>query len=118
MKVKERVILHFCFIFQVPYHYFVRKSELQSAEEEGIVDGYYNNVNPETGAVVHPKLVSRKIMRDFVGLESADKPTRDAMMNFSFHLTTGNMDEAFKSIKLIKRYTIIYCQFFFFLSTI
>lgn len=87
---------------EVPYHYFVRKSEAQLGEEETAARGPSNMVNPETGAVIHPQLVSRKIMRDFVGLETADKPTRDAMMNFSFHLTTGNMDEAFKSIKLIK----------------
>ena len=60
-----------------------------------------------TGGVSHTpgfqKLVSRKIMRDFVGLENADKNARAAMMDFSFHLTIGNMDEAFKAIKLIKR---------------
>ena len=48
-------------------------------------------------------MVSRKSMRDFVGLETADKGTKDAMMNFSYYLTIGNMDEAFKAIKLIKR---------------
>uniref|UniRef100_A0A4W5Q9V8 Intraflagellar transport 140 n=1 Tax=Hucho hucho TaxID=62062 RepID=A0A4W5Q9V8_9TELE len=36
------------------------------------------------------------------GLENCEKATRDAMLNFSFYLTIGNMDEAFKSIKLIK----------------
>ncbi|MGH0139831.1 UNVERIFIED_CONTAM: hypothetical protein FKN15_009952 [Acipenser sinensis] len=49
------------------------------------------------------KMVSRQALRDFVGLEDCDKPTRDAMLNFSFYLTIGDMDEAFKSIKLIKR---------------
>ena len=68
-------------------------------------------INPETGAMIYPKLVARKIMRDFVGLESSDKSTRDAMMNFCFHLTTGNMDEAFKSIKLIKRSVATLCGF-------
>ena len=48
-------------------------------------------------------MVSRRVMRDFVGLENADKNARDAMMNFSYYLTIGNMDEAFKAIKLIKR---------------
>ncbi len=43
------------------------------------------------------------MMRDFVGLESADTAARDAMMSFSYFLTIGNMDEAFKAIKLIKR---------------
>lgn len=49
---------------------------------------------------------SRKVMRDFVGLENSDKLARDAMMNFSFYLTLGNMDEAFKAIKLIKSGTV------------
>uniref|UniRef100_I3KVQ5 Intraflagellar transport 140 n=1 Tax=Oreochromis niloticus TaxID=8128 RepID=I3KVQ5_ORENI len=47
-------------------------------------------------------MVSRKALRDFVGLENCEKATRDAMLNFSFYLTIGDMDEAFKSIKLIK----------------
>ena len=38
-----------------------------------------------------------------MGLEESDKSTKDAMLNFSYYLTIGNMDEAFKSIKLIKR---------------
>uniref|UniRef100_H3D5J6 Intraflagellar transport 140 n=1 Tax=Tetraodon nigroviridis TaxID=99883 RepID=H3D5J6_TETNG len=49
-----------------------------------------------------PCMVSRRALRDFVGLESCEKATRDAMLNFSFYLTIGDMDEAFKSIKLIK----------------
>lgn len=53
--------------------------------------------------------VSRRVMRDFVGLENAEKNARDAMMNFSFYLTIGNMDEAFKAIKLIKRSGFIVC---------
>jgi hypothetical protein len=52
------------------------------------------------------KLVARRTMRDFVGLEYSDKNTRDAMLNFSYYLTIGNMDEAFKAIKLIKKYVI------------
>uniref|UniRef100_A0A8C5ELC1 Intraflagellar transport 140 homolog (Chlamydomonas) n=1 Tax=Gouania willdenowi TaxID=441366 RepID=A0A8C5ELC1_GOUWI len=47
-------------------------------------------------------MVSRRVLRDFVGLENCEKATRDAMLNFSFYLTIGDMDEAFKSIKLIK----------------
>lgn len=50
-----------------------------------------------------PHMVSRRALRDFVGLENCEKTTRDAMLNFSFFLTIGDMDEAFKSIKLIKR---------------
>lgn len=58
---------------------------------------------PRGSAAHFPHMVSRRALRDFVGLENCEKATRDAMLNFSFYLTTGDMDEAFKSIKLIKR---------------
>jgi intraflagellar transport protein 140 len=50
------------------------------------------------------KHIIQRTMREFVGLESsADASTREALINFSYYLTAGNMDEAFKAIKLIKR---------------
>ena len=58
---------------------------------------------PAANASGMQRIVQRRIMRDFVGLENADKNARDAMMSFSYYLTIGNMDEAFKAIKLIKR---------------
>lgn len=42
-------------------------------------------------------------MRDFEGLQNCDKPTRDAVLDFSYNLSIGNMDEAFKAIKTISR---------------
>ncbi|KAK3579473.1 hypothetical protein CHS0354_028282 [Potamilus streckersoni] len=85
---------------EVPYHYFVRKSE--TSEEETAQMNSNHLVNPDTATVLYPKLVSRRVMRDFIGLEKSDKGTREAMLNFSYFLTIGNMDEAFKAIKLIK----------------
>ena len=41
-------------------------------------------------------------MRDFVGLDVLDENAQKAMLDFSYYLTTGDMDEAFKAIKLIK----------------
>ena len=38
-------------------------------------------------------------MRDFEGLEDVDDNTKKALLNFSFHLTTGNMDEAYKAVR-------------------
>lgn len=51
------------------------------------------------------KHIVKRVCRDFVGLENADKATKEAMTNFSFYLTIGNLDEAFKAVKLIKRYS-------------
>lgn len=45
-------------------------------------------------------------LRDFVGLEDADENVKKAMTNFSYLSAIGNMDEAFKAIKTIKRYNI------------
>ncbi|TMS22663.1 Intraflagellar transport protein 140-like protein [Larimichthys crocea] len=64
---------------------------------------------PKGSAAKFPHMVSRRALRDFVGLENCEKATRDAMLNFSFYLTIGDMDEAFKSIKLIKRWEIYMC---------
>eukprot|EP00002_Diphylleia_rotans_P014154 TRINITY_DN2751_c0_g1_i8.p1 TRINITY_DN2751_c0_g1~~TRINITY_DN2751_c0_g1_i8.p1 ORF type:complete len:1267 (-),score=275.99 TRINITY_DN2751_c0_g1_i8:1005-4805(-) len=43
-----------------------------------------------------------RIMRDFIGMEAADTATKEAMLNFSYSLTIGNMDEAYKAVRLIK----------------
>ncbi|XP_028669859.1 intraflagellar transport protein 140 homolog [Erpetoichthys calabaricus] len=75
----------------VPFYYFTCKPGKKVAEGEEA---------PAPSSA--PEMVSRRPMRDFVGLEDCDKSTREAMLNFSFYLTIGDMDEAFKSIKLIK----------------
>ncbi|XP_028845087.1 intraflagellar transport protein 140 homolog isoform X2 [Denticeps clupeoides] len=68
---------------------------------------YYYTCKPGEGAgdgepSASPQMVVRRALRDFSGLEDCDKPTRDALLNFSFYLTISDMDEAFKAIKLIK----------------
>ncbi|XP_069343215.1 intraflagellar transport protein 140 homolog [Eulemur rufifrons] len=76
---------------QVPHYYFTKKPGEGDGEDRS--DSGYQHV---------PQMVARRPLRDFAGLEDCDKPTRDAMLNFSFFVTIGDMDEAFKSIKLIK----------------
>jgi len=76
------------------------------SEEEAATKDTGHLVRPDTATVIYPKLVARSTMRDFVGLEKSDKVTREAMLNFSYYLTIGNMDEAFKAIKLIKRWDL------------
>ncbi|XP_067407526.1 intraflagellar transport protein 140 homolog isoform X3 [Emydura macquarii macquarii] len=76
---------------EVPHYYFAKKPG--EAEKEAQV---------EPGSVQLSQMVAKRPMRDFIGLEECDKTTREAMLNFSFYLTIGDMDEAFRSIKLIK----------------
>ncbi|XP_054445339.1 intraflagellar transport protein 140 homolog [Pteronotus mesoamericanus] len=73
---------------EVPHYYFTRKPGEADRDNQA-----------DSG---HHSMVGRRPLRDFVGLEDCDKPTRNAMLNFSFFIAVGDMDEAFKSIKLIK----------------
>ncbi|KAK2097287.1 hypothetical protein P7K49_022738 [Saguinus oedipus] len=66
----------------------------EEADREDKVESGYHHI---------PQMVARRPLRDFMGLEDCDKATRDAMLHFSFFVTIGDMDEAFKSIKLIRR---------------
>ncbi|XP_067291267.1 intraflagellar transport protein 140 homolog isoform X2 [Pseudorasbora parva] len=80
-----------------PYYYYICK--LGEGGDQGQV------VSTPAATPQMPlssQMVVRRALRDFVGLESCEKQTRDAMLNFSFYLTIGDMDEAFKAIKLIK----------------
>ncbi|XP_031595153.1 intraflagellar transport protein 140 homolog [Oreochromis aureus] len=86
----------------VPYYYYSCKP---GEKDQGLIEvsASSHQTQPTTGTPSQvPHMVSRKALRDFVGLENCEKATRDAMLNFSFYLTIGDMDEAFKSIKLIK----------------
>nr|XP_030728049.1 intraflagellar transport protein 140 homolog isoform X5 [Globicephala melas] len=76
---------------QVPHYYFMRKPGEVDLEDQ-----------VDSGSQRIPQTVGRRPLRDFVGLEDCDKPTQDAMLNFTFFLAVGDMDEAFRSIKLIK----------------
>ncbi|RHY88736.1 hypothetical protein DYB26_002578 [Aphanomyces astaci] len=51
-------------------------------------------------------LLRTKIMQDFVGLDKVDGPTRQALIDFSYYITIGNMDEAYRSVKLIQNASV------------
>ncbi|KAG8557746.1 hypothetical protein GDO81_016722 [Engystomops pustulosus] len=81
---------------EVPHYYFTRKPGEDEDKSE--------RAEEDTPHI--PNMVAKKPLRDFIGLEDCEKATRDALLNFSFYLTVGDMDEAFKSIKLIKSETV------------
>ena len=47
-------------------------------------------------------IIIRKPMKDFSGLENVSEEIKQSIMNFSFYLTVGNMDEAYNSVRNIK----------------
>ncbi|CAM9220844.1 unnamed protein product, partial [Hapterophycus canaliculatus] len=52
-----------------------------------------------------PVLMSRA-MRDFAGLDQVDEKTSAALLDFSLHLTVGDMDKAYAAVRLIKSTTV------------
>ncbi|KRT80306.1 hypothetical protein AMK59_8792 [Oryctes borbonicus] len=46
--------------------------------------------------------IIREVMNDFIGLERCNKATKEAVLEFSYNLSLGNMDTAFKAIKLVQ----------------
>ncbi|XP_076161592.1 intraflagellar transport protein rempA isoform X2 [Ptiloglossa arizonensis] len=50
--------------------------------------------------------VEKLLMRDFEELGICDAITKKAVLDFSFHISVANMDEAFKAIKSIKNEAI------------
>lgn len=51
----------------------------------------------------------RLLMKDFVGIEKCDAQTRSAILNFSFSLSIGDIDQAFKTIRNVKRFVYLVC---------
>ena len=51
---------------------------------------------------VNNSLLVSRIMRDFVGLDASDQATTTAMLEFSYFLAIGNVDEAFRAVQSIK----------------
>ncbi|XP_033373821.1 intraflagellar transport protein 140 homolog isoform X4 [Parus major] len=88
---------------EVPHYYFAKKLCFQRGCLYKPL-GEAEKGASESGSGTVPQMVARRPMRDFIGLGDCDSTTQDAMLNFSYYLTAGDMDEAFKSIKLIKSY--------------
>lgn len=73
-----------CVGIEAPYVFFRGRSKI------------HDTSNPNA-------LLKAKVMRDFVGMENLDENTRTAMLDFGYHMTLGNMDEAYKAVsKLVK----------------
>ena len=82
---------------QVPFFYFMgRKVEDEDEDEDT------EKVDTSQSTMI----ILRKPMKDFVGLENVQEDIKQAIMNFSFYLTVGNMDGAYNSVRNIKNNTV------------
>jgi len=83
---------------QVPFFYFMGR-KIEDEDEEEAED------KPDDKGASN-MIILRKPMKDFVGLENVQDDIKQAIMNFSFYLTVGNMDEAYNSVRNIKNNTV------------
>ncbi|XP_054719898.1 intraflagellar transport protein 140 homolog [Uloborus diversus] len=74
---------------KIPYYYILQKKADPAPDEK---------VQEVKG---HKSLVERKTMQNFIGLESCDNATKEALLNFSYFFAAGSFDEAFSAIKTI-----------------
>jgi intraflagellar transport protein 140 len=80
--------------FMVPRVYF---RNMTSTVEDG-VDG-------KGGSADKVKVYS-KVMRDFIGMDNVNEVTKKALLDFSYNLTLGKLDEAYRAVKTIGSVTI------------
>jgi intraflagellar transport protein 140 len=81
---------------RVPYLYFIVASDASKG-------GAGKNIRESEGRAPNcERRLRSRLMRDFVGLDRVDDRTKRALLDFSYHLTTGNMDEAYRAVKLIQ----------------
>jgi hypothetical protein len=65
------------------------------------VSALKDHLVPES--VVYSDYLTGRSMPDFVGVNGLEKNLVDAIMNFSYYLTLGDLDAAFKAIKTVKK---------------
>lgn len=80
--------------FMVPRVYF---RNMTSTVEDG-VDG--------NGGSADKVKVYSKVMRDFIGMDNVNEVTKKALLDFSYNLTLGKLDEAYRAVKTIGSVTI------------
>eukprot|EP00040_Diaphanoeca_grandis_P025866 m.144006 g.144006 ORF g.144006 m.144006 type:complete len:1357 (-) comp30348_c0_seq2:45-4115(-) len=65
---------------------------------------FYAKVSEGSGGF--GRITDMRPMPDFAGLDRSDSGTKTSMMSFSYNLTIGNMDEAFKAVRTIQNDTV------------
>eukprot|EP01105_Mastigella_eilhardi_P002868 TRINITY_DN1371_c0_g2_i2.p1 TRINITY_DN1371_c0_g2~~TRINITY_DN1371_c0_g2_i2.p1 ORF type:complete len:1217 (+),score=421.92 TRINITY_DN1371_c0_g2_i2:1075-4725(+) len=99
---------------RVPYLFFgVKNAEKQKklhrnlgrgSDEETPEDDEEEEDNDEESSERSepPASIVGVILRDFTGMENVESTIRDAILEFSYNLALGNMDAAYKAVKVVK----------------
>ena len=85
----------------VPRLYFRDTGVEDENDEDNNGNGGYDGKDGEDRAGALSTKVFSKVMRDFVGLDEVTEEIRSALLNFSYNLTLGKLDEAYRAVKAI-----------------
>ncbi|XP_035743577.1 intraflagellar transport protein 140 homolog [Vespa mandarinia] len=104
-KIDDEAAVVFVSLFATS-DYGIAIQDVKSIEDEncrllGVQSPHIIILNSEQVLGKDSKIM-RLLMRDFEELEDCDPVTKKAVLDFSFHISVANMDEAFKAIKTIK----------------
>jgi len=75
--------------------------EAPQAELLGIATPYLHLLLRPEAVPAGGSRVALRSLRDFAEMEDADETTRRALLDFSFHMASGNMDEAYRAVKAV-----------------
>jgi len=81
----------------IPYLYFLGHRKIKNDDSDN-----EEEEKKSAGSFV----ILRKAMKDFAGLESVEEDTKKAILNFSFYLTCGNLDDAYNSVRTIQNISV------------
>ncbi|CAF1379534.1 unnamed protein product [Adineta steineri] len=93
----------------------IQLPKLDTLDASGLIPHTNNHDNQSNGfltdselgdSIVYSDYLTGKTMGDFVGVNGLEKNIVEAIMNFSYHLTLGDLDAAFKAIKIIKKESV------------
>ncbi|CAF0970919.1 unnamed protein product [Rotaria sordida] len=93
----------------------IQLPKLDTLDGSGLIPSTHNHDLRSNGflsdselgeSVVYSDYLTGKTMPDFIGVNGLEKNIIEAIMNFSYNLTLGDLDAAFKAIKIIKKESV------------
>eukprot|EP00736_Rhodelphis_marinus_P013329 Rmarinus@m.1241 len=89
--------------FVTPEHGIVKKDNITlDTEADALIGVHVPRLYMAAKNRSDPHQLIVAPMREFQGMENIDDDTKKALLDFSFHLTIGNLDEAYRAARLIK----------------
>lgn len=77
-----------------PYVHLLASGMSSASTGGSAVAGSSSTIGGSSTRLLH------RTMRDFSGMEAADEATKRALTDFGYHMATGNMDDAYRSVKV------------------